>query len=120
MAYGLDWLTGSAKPADPAPVAQKSTDGGFVAPDRNKRELCYESRDILFECLDKHDILDAVREDEKSRKLCAQENADYERDCARSWVGLIVGDDAGLDEMLTMVRRSSISRRSAWSITSEI
>lgn len=116
MVYGLDWLTGSAKPADPAPVVQKSTDGGFVAPDRNKRELCYESRDILFDCLDKHDILDAVREDEKSRKLCAQENADYERDCARSWVGLFLLGDATAewDGLLTMISRSSISKRSEW------
>ncbi|KAK5101961.1 hypothetical protein LTS08_004420 [Lithohypha guttulata] len=87
MAYGLpDWLTGSSTPAQNNPATQKSRDGGRVAPDRNSRELCYESRDIVFECLDKHDILDAIREDEKSRKLCPSEVADYERDCARSWI----------------------------------
>ncbi|KAJ9650167.1 hypothetical protein H2198_010515 [Neophaeococcomyces mojaviensis] len=85
MAYGLpDWLTGSSKPAQPE--VPKTPDGGFVAPDRNKRELCYESRDIFFECLDKHDILDAIREDEKARKACPTEVAEYERDCARSWI----------------------------------
>lgn len=85
MAYGLpDWLTGSSTPAQPE--GKKAPDGGFVAPDRNKRELCYESRDIFFECLDQNNILDAIREDDKSRKACPQEVADYERDCARSWV----------------------------------
>jgi len=59
-----------------------------VAPDRNAREICYESRDIFFECLDKNNILDAIKEDEKARKVCSKEVADYERDCARSWVGI--------------------------------
>lgn len=87
MAYGLpDWLTGSSSSASKQPEAKKAQDGGFVAPDRNKRELCYESRDIFFECLDKNDILDAIREDDKSRKVCPKEVADYERDCAKSWV----------------------------------
>jgi len=89
MAYGLpDWLTGSASPPQPASVRPKSKDGGYVAPDRSAREICYESRDIFFECLDKHDILDAIREDEKARKVCPKEVADYERNCARSWVSL--------------------------------
>lgn len=88
MVYGLEWLTGSSKPADQADSVQKTQDGGRIAPDRNSRELCYESRDTFFECLDKHDILDAIREDDKSRKLCPTEVADYERDCARSWVCL--------------------------------
>ena len=89
MAYGLpDWLTGSSTPSQqPASVRPKSDDGGYIAPDRNTRELCYESRDIFFECLDKHDIIDANKDDEKSRKLCPKEVVDYERDCARSWVG---------------------------------
>ena len=87
MAYGLpDWLTGGPSEQQPAPVREKSQDGGYIAPDRGQRELCYESRDILFGCLDKHDILDANREDEKMRKLCPDQNVAYERDCARSWV----------------------------------
>jgi len=90
MAYGLpDWLTGSPKPEQPASVRQKSKDGGYIAPDRNARELCYESRDLFFECLDKHDILDAVKHDAEARQKCPRENAEYERDCARSWVRTI-------------------------------
>lgn len=90
MAYGLpSWLGGgssSSSTSNTSTSTPKTQDGGFVAPDRNRRELCYESRDIFFECLDKNNILDANKEDEKSRKLCPTEVADYERDCARSWV----------------------------------
>jgi cytochrome c oxidase assembly factor 6 len=86
MVWGLDWLSGAS--TTPVSTAPRSTDGGYVAPDRNKRELCYESRDAFFRCLDKNDILDANKEDEKSRKVCPEEVTAYERDCARSWVSL--------------------------------
>jgi Cytochrome oxidase c subunit VIb len=59
-----------------------------VAPDRRARDRCYDSRDRLFDCLDRHDILDAVAEDEKSRRLCRTENEGYERNCARAWVSV--------------------------------
>jgi len=44
------------------------------------------SRDIFFECLDKHDILDANKHDAESRQKCPKEVADYEQDCAKSWI----------------------------------
>jgi Cytochrome oxidase c subunit VIb len=77
-----------ATPTNPKSSGPKSQDGGYVAPDRSARERCYESRDRLFACLDRNDILDAVREDEKSRRVCKEENEGYERDCARAWVSL--------------------------------
>jgi cytochrome c oxidase assembly factor 6 len=86
MAWGLDWMTGSSTPSQPTSTAPRSNDGGYVAPDRTTREVCYESRDIFFQCLDKNNILDAIKEDEKARKVCPTEVTAYERDCARSWV----------------------------------
>ncbi|ETN42419.1 uncharacterized protein HMPREF1541_01574 [Cyphellophora europaea CBS 101466] len=87
MVWGLDWLTGSGSPSKPAANAPpRSNDGGYVAPDRNKREICYESRDLFFECLDRNNILDAIKDDEQARKVCSQEVMAYERDCARSWI----------------------------------
>ena len=87
MGWGLPtWLGGSTTPAQAESGRPRSKDGGFIAPDRNARELCYESRDIFFECLDKNNIIDAIKEDEKARRVCPQEVADYERDCAKSWV----------------------------------
>ena len=101
MGWGLPtWLGGSATPSQPEPVRKKSTDGGFVAPDRGARELCYESRDLFFECLDKNNILDAIKEDEKARKVCSTEVAEYERDCARSWVSLTNIGDSWLDAVV--------------------
>ncbi|KIV96795.1 hypothetical protein B0A52_01048 [Exophiala mesophila] len=85
MGWLPTWLGGSA-PAQPEPVRKKSSDGGYVAPDRNARDLCYESRDLFFECLDKNDILSAVKEDEKARKVCPTEYAEFERDCAKTWI----------------------------------
>jgi hypothetical protein len=85
MVYGLEWLIGPPQPKV-EPVRAKSADGGYVAPDRSSRERCYVSRDIFFECLDKHDILDANKHDAESRQKCPKEVADYEQDCAKSWV----------------------------------
>ena len=90
MGWVPSWLGGSssANPSLPESSSQapRSKDGGYVAPDRTSRENCYDSRDRFFVCLQKNDILDAIKEDEKSRKVCPEEVADYERDCAKSWV----------------------------------
>jgi hypothetical protein len=90
MGWGLPtWLGGSGSaPQQPAAVREKSKDGGYIAPDRGAREMCYESRDLFFDCLDKHDILDAVKHDEEARRHCGRELGEFERDCARSWVSL--------------------------------
>lgn len=85
MGWLPTWLGGSPPPKA-EPVRKKSSDGGYVAPDRNARDLCYESRDFFFECLDKNEILSAVKEDEKARQLCPKEYTDFERDCAKTWV----------------------------------
>lgn len=76
-------LTADKKnPADPEP----SSDGGYVAPDRSTRAVCYEMRDQFFQCLDRHDILDSVKEDEKAQKVCGSELKEFEKSCASSWV----------------------------------
>lgn len=88
MAWGLpSWLGGGSSPASQTDAARpRSKDGGYIAPDRNSREHCYEARDRFFECLDKNNILDAIKEDEKARTVCSPQVEAYERDCARSWV----------------------------------
>jgi len=43
-------------------------------------------RDEFFECLDRNDILDSVKEDAKARKACAPELVEFEKACASSWV----------------------------------
>lgn len=93
MALGLpSWLGGSSSPApqDPVNSPPKSQDGGYIAPDRSKREVCYENRDLFFDCLDRHKILDAVKNDAEAREKCGKEMEDFEGSCAKSWVSVPV------------------------------
>lgn len=65
---------------------EPSKDGGYIAPDRTARAQCWEGRDNFFKCLDRHEIIDSVKEDEKARKVCAPELREFERVCQGSWV----------------------------------
>jgi len=81
----MGWFGGSSAQPTPPPPAP-STDGGFIAPDRTARAQCWDGRDSFFKCLDRHSIIDSVREDEKARKVCAPELKEFESACASSWV----------------------------------
>lgn len=61
---------------------------GTVAPDRSERKRCWESRDLFYACLDKHDIIDSLGAEGKKKadKHCAAENKQFEKDCAAAWV----------------------------------
>jgi cytochrome c oxidase assembly factor 6 len=62
-----------------------SSDGGRVAPDRSSREQCYHARDVFFECLDRGDILDAIKHDGEARRKCAREVVEFETACSKAW-----------------------------------
>ncbi|KAK6505138.1 hypothetical protein TWF481_007059 [Arthrobotrys musiformis] len=64
-----------------APAPPKTT-----APDRTERAKCWESRDLFFTCLDKHDILDSIKDSDAAGKNCGGQLKLFERDCAGSWV----------------------------------
>lgn len=78
-------LFGSSQPSPPQP--EPSRDGGYVAPDRSARAVCWEGRDSFFKCLDRNSIIDSVKEDEKAKTVCAPELKKFEEACAASWVG---------------------------------
>lgn len=61
---------------------------GTVAPDRSERKKCWESRDLFYACLDKHDIIDSLAAEGKKKadQHCAPENKQFEKDCAAAWV----------------------------------
>lgn len=63
---------------------------GTVAPTRAERQRCWESRDLYFSCLDKHDIIDALKEDKKAAKECKAESAKFEENCAEKWVSSVL------------------------------
>jgi cytochrome c oxidase assembly factor 6 len=59
---------------------------GAVAPTRTERKKCWESRDAYFACLDRNNILDAIKDNKAAAKQCGGESAAFERDCAAEWV----------------------------------
>jgi len=79
----MAWLPGFGS----APSSDASKEkAAYEAPDRVKRAKCWDSRDAYFQCLNKNNILDAIREKEAAEKACAKESASFEQNCASSWV----------------------------------
>ncbi|OCK99506.1 uncharacterized protein K441DRAFT_627875 [Cenococcum geophilum 1.58] len=79
----MGWFSsGSPKPATPKP----SSDGAFEAPSRSDRALCWEARDAFFECLDRNDILDSIKDRDAAEKACGKLDQEFQRNCAGSWV----------------------------------
>lgn len=76
---------GASKEAS-LPPPKISSDGSPIAPDRTQRSRCWEARDIYFNCLEKHDIIDSIGEKDKAAKECAVESRGFEANCASSWV----------------------------------
>ncbi|CAL3968410.1 hypothetical protein PZA11_004005 [Diplocarpon coronariae] len=74
----------SSPPSLPTP--KLSTDGAPIAPDRTQRARCWEARDAFFECLDRNEIVDSIRESEKAEKMCGKEAGGFQGNCASSWV----------------------------------
>jgi hypothetical protein len=68
------------------PKSTTASDGGRIAPDRSSREQCYQARDLFFTCLDKNDILDAIKSNEDVRHNCTKELAAFETTCSKTWV----------------------------------
>jgi cytochrome c oxidase assembly factor 6 len=72
--------------SDASQAAPASTETIKEPPGRVKRAQCWDARDGFFKCLDKNNILDSVKEDEKAKTLCGGELQKFEQNCAASWV----------------------------------
>lgn len=59
---------------------------GARAPDRTERKRCWEARDSYFACLDRNNILDALKDEKAAASACKNEAVVFERDCAKEWV----------------------------------
>ena len=79
----MGWLPWSSGEPD------KASDGGRIAPDRTSRKRCWEGRDLFFACLDRNDILDAIKDDKEARRKCAKEVEEFEAACSSTWVCLL-------------------------------
>lgn len=82
----MGWLWSSSSQSGPKP----STDGGFIAPDRDQRAKCWEARDTYYNCLDKNGIIDPIKDDQKAKEACGLEEKGFEGQCAKSWVSLML------------------------------
>ena len=69
----MGWFSSSTTDSAPAPTG---------APDRSARAQCWTGRDAYFACLDKNGVQVPGQEDGK----CAQEDTEYRKVCAGSWV----------------------------------
>ncbi|PYH89237.1 hypothetical protein BO71DRAFT_403211 [Aspergillus ellipticus CBS 707.79] len=76
----MGWFSSSSE------APKTASDGGRIAPDRSSRARCYEGRDMFFSCLDRNDILDAIKEDKEVRRKCGKEIAEFETACSAAWV----------------------------------
>lgn len=82
----LDSLGSSSKPAASATAETSTRVSTVEAPDRRTRAQCWDARDRFFGCLDRHDIVDSIKEKDRSDRACGQEDAAFGRECVTSWV----------------------------------
>lgn len=54
--------------------------------DRASRTKCWEGRDDFFKCLDKHDIVDPIKDAPKANASCSTEKLSFEANCVATWV----------------------------------
>jgi len=85
---GLSSWFGASSSQPPADPRQDSIRTGTAVPNRAERQRCWASRDLLFACLDRNSIVDAISAPgaELAEKQCAPELRGMERDCAAEWV----------------------------------
>ncbi|EFX03363.1 hypothetical protein CMQ_5413 [Grosmannia clavigera kw1407] len=84
------WPFGSSSAASTTPDGRRADAirTGAAVPSRAERQRCWDSRDGLFACLDRNNIIDAVEPAgaAAAAAACGPENAQLERDCAAQWV----------------------------------
>lgn len=52
---------------------------------QEERQQCWRARDVFFDCLDQHKILDPRYDKKATRKACPQEIQDFENMCIPAW-----------------------------------
>ncbi|WPK26916.1 hypothetical protein PUMCH_004284 [Australozyma saopauloensis] len=56
-------------------------------PNKSQRKVCWEARDVFFQCLDANKIDNSLDPNEKANveSNCGKERATFEKDCVASW-----------------------------------
>ncbi|KAF2433703.1 hypothetical protein EJ08DRAFT_606817 [Tothia fuscella] len=82
-----NWSASSGDAQNPKVKGAKPTgDGAYEAPGRLSRAQCWDARDGYNQCLDRNNILDAIKDKDTAEKACGQESQNFEKNCASSWV----------------------------------
>ncbi|XBW38008.1 hypothetical protein QEN19_003593 [Hanseniaspora menglaensis] len=92
--------------------SKKPIDNQEHAPNRQSRKLCWEKRDEFFNCLDKIDILNSLDPKNKDiiAKNCSKQKADFEYNCATSWISYFQ------EKRIAEYKRSLVMRESEESL----
>lgn len=78
----MGWL-GSGSPS---PSSSTPSSGKGIAPNRSQRARCWEARDGFFQCLDRNNILDPIKEAPAAHVSCSVQEVAFEKECVGSWV----------------------------------
>jgi len=84
----MGWLPSWGSSGDPrkATASNATPDEGYEAPGRLSRAKCWDSRDAFNQCLDRNNILDAIKDKDAADRACGKESENFEQNCASSWV----------------------------------
>ena len=85
----MGWFSQDA-PSKSSDIEPTSLGGTYKPMKRSERQKCWEARDVYFGCLDKANILDAVKDSDAAAASCGKEEGLFKQDCATSWVSLLV------------------------------
>lgn len=67
------------------PSSSSSSSEG-IAPNRLQRARCWEARDGFFQCLDRNNISDPIKEAPVAHASCGIQEVAFEKECVGSWV----------------------------------
>lgn len=56
--------------------------------EKSSRQVCWDSRDKFFACLDRHGIEDAIKDGKSASAKCNNEELEFEQNCIKSWVSV--------------------------------
>lgn len=68
------------------PVSKGPAGGDKDLTKKSTRKVCWDSRDKFFACLDKNNIVDAIKHSDQATAKCGAEEKLYEQDCIASWI----------------------------------
>lgn len=85
----MAWLPAWGSTSKPEGASSTSETAGseeYRPPGRQTRAKCWDSRDVFNECLNRNNILDAIKDKDAADKACGKESDLFEKNCASSWV----------------------------------